>query len=80
MSNEEKILAALEDIRSDLATIKTKLDGINTNIKAKNSKSNPTPAQQREAFHDLINSISDEDAKEFGKMVEEMERQKGGML
>lgn len=81
VSNEEKILDRLEDVRADLATVKAKVDAIERDILFKDWKEQaPTREEQREAFHDLINSISDEDAEEFGRMVEEMERQKGGML
>ena len=83
MSNEEKILAELKAIRAELATVQSEVVTMRAEVarlNGKNKKSTPTPAQQREAFHDLINSISDEDAEEFGRMVEEMERQKGGML
>ena len=82
MSNEEKILEGLEDIRSDLATVKRKINDIEFEIMFKEPESEPplTIEEQRVAFRKLIDSISDEEAAEFGRYVDELEREKGGIL
>ena len=78
MSNEEKILAELEAIRAELATVRAEVEELKTaSILEKPAL---TPEQRLAAFHKLIDSISDEEAEEFGRFVDEMEPQKGGVI
>ena len=66
MSNEEKILEELKALRAELATVQSEVVTMRAEVERLNNKVKkpvPTPAQQRKAFHDLIDSISDEDAE-----------------
>ena len=74
MSNEEKILAGLEDIRADLATIKCKVDEIEFKIMFGDDSEPPSDliSQMRELF-----PFTDEENEEFGKYMTELENQRG---
>ncbi len=79
MSNEEKIFEGLEDIRSDLATVKVKIDDIEMRMAFGISEPQPTPAQQLEAIrqmHELF-PFTDEENEEFGRYMEELENKRG---
>ncbi len=78
MSNEEKILAELKAIRADVEMMKSDIETIK--VEGTRREPTPTPEAQLEAFHRLINSITDEEAAEFGRYVDELEREKGGIL
>ena len=72
MSNEEKIFEGLEDIRSELAIIETKINDIELQIKSTNHEAEPTPEEQSETIrlmHELF-PFTDEENEEFGKYMD----------
>lgn len=75
MSNEEKILAELKAIRAELATVEARLNNIE--MKSVRKEPEPTSAQQLKAVIEMSHLLTDEEKENFGKYMDEIERQKG---
>lgn len=77
MTNEEKILAELENIKAELATLKRSIDDIEMKILFSEPEPEPTSEQQRAAIIGLSQLLTDEEKESFGKYMDEIERRKG---
>ena len=75
MSNEEKILAMLTKMQSDI-------DALRNEVKALNQNENTSPKKkmsQREVFMGLANLLNDDEKEALGKYMEAEEARKAAL-
>lgn len=79
MSNEEKILAMLTKMQSDIDALRNDIQAINHNENSQPKKRKLSAQEQYDAFMGLANLLNDDEKDALGKYMEAEEARKAAL-